>query len=538
MQAFDMGYAVPTFVAEVLPGDSWHIKPFDVIRLDTFAAPVMDTLYAIHDWYYVRNDEIWEGWERFITDLVTDQPTQDSETIARSANVIPWIPFTTRFTNESGSTTHSLLHAYGPMGIMTHLGVPKPLARGANFKPASVSTSTASECLRINGLSFLAVQKIYDDWFRDEEMERPSLDWPLDHLKHGVSQASQNLRIHTNGRIIFDDLTRVRQWRDDLSPGDMETSRVFDYISVCRRANWEDDYLTTRRPNPQRGDPMSVPADGTVDDFKEALSMQNVAVAKQRTGGDLYKFVKKFYGVEDHDGPSRKCRHLGRHVVGLDISDVVQTSQTTVDDEYQDGSPQGNVTGLSKTVAGSGEIDVQINMHGFIIRISRVIPRTTYHYGIDQHFLKSSNFEYFHPQLEAIGWQPVPMVVVNHCSFPNSSATKAISRADAFRVSGYQPPYEDYRHMLSRTKGKMNVAFGDARLTAYSFARDYSDQDSTGTVPLTQGVISPTFRKCDPTNAPMATIIEEGSQVHCYFSFDITCSRVVPHVHNPASLVH
>lgn len=726
-----MGYLVPTFAHVLYPGDIANVpRVVDVHRLDPFTYPIMDTLHACHDWFFVPFHHLFEGWERFLTQLVTDAPNSNIEaSYTATMNSLPYVPYGWNFAdteqrllflggsdfvssvnipaadmqqfrglwgevpnvslaapasvsingslqprllapsnppyavgmgvgstlvvtgsgltgdsllieyvdawqgtpgdvNRIGSTARATFNelvtagifdnvtvagggsiltasiastatsvfypisqaffpAFNPApqttrpfinqvanystGIFTQFGIIPPtnyyldledsslpygLQHQAFTRPTAGQGTVGPSLAHLNGMMFLAYHKIIDDYYRDQEMEYPSMDWPLDYVKHATGtnnttpeQSEVYCPVYANGMI------NPNYWAKGIRKPRVDTASLVtstrpygdpDHGFLLRRANWENDYLTTRRPAPQRGqtESITIGADGmfSIDELRAATAEQNKMLAQQRSGGQLRSYYMTFFGETDADSSYGICDSLGRDVQGLDVTDIYQTSATPVD-TAQGLTPQGNPVAYSRTVSQGGGVKYHARSMGVLMRLSCVKPQSTYVYGIDPMFTLSSEADYFNPKREAIGWQPVPRSHVFPVKVATNSAsdTSSITPDDFNAVSGWQPPYEDARRKLSYVCSGFNHIYGDVDFSARTFARDFSGLDATAVSSnplLFPGLISPTFRKCDPTNSPFAYDSDSPTQVQHYMEYTFYLRSVIPHAINLRCLTH
>lgn len=184
---FDSGYLVPFFVDEVLPGDSFKLNCSIFCRLATPIVPFMDNLYLETFFFFVPNRLVWKHWENFMGQK--DNPNDSTDYL---------IPQTVAGPNgfPSGS-------------VADYFGIP-----------------TGVKNLSVSSLPFRAYQLIYNEWFRDENLQDSYGGW------------SPN-SIHKDDPI--------GDWNDTNSTG----------ISLYRRNKYHD-YFTSALPWPQKGDAVDV----------------------------------------------------------------------------------------------------------------------------------------------------------------------------------------------------------------------------------------------------------------------------------------
>lgn len=184
---FDSGYLVPFFVDEVLPGDSFKLNCSIFCRLATPIVPFMDNLYLETFFFFVPNRLVWKHWENFMGQK--DNPNDSTDYL---------IPQTVA--GPDGFPSGS---------VADYFGIP-----------------TGVKNLSVSSLPFRAYQLIYNEWFRDENLQASYGGW---------SPSS----IHKDDPI--------GDWNDTNSTG----------ISLYRRNKYHD-YFTSALPWPQKGDAVDV----------------------------------------------------------------------------------------------------------------------------------------------------------------------------------------------------------------------------------------------------------------------------------------
>jgi hypothetical protein len=184
---FDSGYLVPFYVDEVLPGDSFKLNCSLFCRLATPIVPFMDNLYLETFFFFVPNRLVWKHWENFMGQQ--DNPNDSTDYL---------IPQTV-----AGDT------GFAVGSVADYFGIP-----------------TSVKGLSVSSLPFRAYQLIFNEWFRDENLQERVGAW--------ASTATYK-----------DD--PVGDWNDTNSTG-----------STLLRRNKYHDYFTSALPWPQKGDAVDV----------------------------------------------------------------------------------------------------------------------------------------------------------------------------------------------------------------------------------------------------------------------------------------
>ena len=134
---FNSGKLIPVFVDEVLPGDTTRMSVNYFARLATPIKPIMDNIYLDWFFFFVPNRLVWEHWQNFCFEQEDPDDTTDY--------VIP----TVTATDNTGNNYVGSLWDY--------FGLP-------------VNTANNISC--VSALPFRAVYLIWNEWFRDENLQK------------------------------------------------------------------------------------------------------------------------------------------------------------------------------------------------------------------------------------------------------------------------------------------------------------------------------------------------------------------------------
>ena len=134
---FDAGKLIPVFVDEVLPGDTTRMSVNYFARLATPIKPIMDNIYLDWFFFFVPNRLIWEHWQNFCFEQ--EDPDDSTDYV---------IPTVTATGNSNNAYIGSLWDYFG--------------------LPVNVSNNISG----INALPFRAVYLIWNEWFRDENLQK------------------------------------------------------------------------------------------------------------------------------------------------------------------------------------------------------------------------------------------------------------------------------------------------------------------------------------------------------------------------------
>ena len=128
---FYAGLLVPFYVDEVLPGDSFKLTATLFARLATPIVPFMDNLYLETFFFFVPNRLVWDNWQKFNGERKNPADLTDF--------LIP----TVSGTNVQNQT------------LWDYFGLP----------------TNVRNTLKVNALPFRAYNLIFNEWFRDENLQ-------------------------------------------------------------------------------------------------------------------------------------------------------------------------------------------------------------------------------------------------------------------------------------------------------------------------------------------------------------------------------
>lgn len=134
---FNSGKLIPVFVDEVLPGDTTRLSVNYFARLATPIKPIMDNIYLDWFFFFVPNRLVWEHWQNFCFEQ--EDPDDSTDYV---------IPVTMANDNSENTYVGSLWDYFG------------------------LPINTSGTISGINALPFRAVYLIWNEWFRDENLQK------------------------------------------------------------------------------------------------------------------------------------------------------------------------------------------------------------------------------------------------------------------------------------------------------------------------------------------------------------------------------
>lgn len=457
----DFGKLTPFMCEEVVPGDTWYNNSDVLVRFSPLIAPVMHNMYVSTHFFYVPFRLVWDDYELF------ESGGRDGKT----EPIFPKLPMLGS-KSSAGFVDTKKLWSLGS------------LADFLNY-PTSDSNITGPGMM-VSALPFRAYQLIYNDYYRDENLE---LDLDIDFSSGEISKDSAEYE-----KLLT---LRYRAWAKDYltsalpwpQKGDQQTVPLSTVGSVANRnisfqpvgnthivttdgstngklqqqgGSISSSVTTPQVPGAGEGQFQNLEAlvdnskqlqlaDGnvvingtsfTINDLRRAYSTQRYLEAKARGGsGRLKEWLLSIFGVDNDDLRLQRPEFLGGSSNSVQVSDILQTSQTT------ETSPQGQYAGLGYSYGDTKGFKKTFKERGYIIGIMSVMPAPAYTEGLPRTYRKFHPTDFYLPQFANLGEQEIFDYEVSLRQFPANSGHDKLS------TFGYAPRYSEYKYIPSRLHG-------------------------------------------------------------------------------------
>jgi len=424
----NMGELVPVMITECVPGDHFNIGCETLIRFAPLVAPVMHRIDVTIHYFFVPNRILWPNWENFITQTKVGSPA-----------AVPAFP--TISLNDGNYSSGRRISDY--------LGIPPA---------AGLGTSEV-----VSALPYFAYGKIFNEYYRDQNLVTPVLDLAVD--------------------------------------GDNSTPWEADYDNFLFKRAWEHDYFTASLPFAQKGASVDIPlgnvllnpagegnpggvfvddtnyasnptgslgntAGGivagiipvtydpkgtleveatTINELRRAFRLQEWLEKNARGGTRYIEHIKVHFGVQSSDKRLQRPEYITGSKSPVIISEVLNTTGTT-------DAPQGGMAGHGISVNAGKYGKYFCEEHGYIMGIMSIMPKTAYQQGIPKHWLKTSDaFQYYYPSFAHLGEQEVLNREIMAWQTPPYGDN----------TFGYVPRYAEYKYEPNRVAGdfRSSLAF-------------------------------------------------------------------------------
>lgn len=521
---FYEGKLVPVYVEEVLPGDSFNLTANAFCRLTSpLSVPILDNMKLSIQFFFVPNRLVWDNWQRFNGEQKNPGDSTDF--------LVPTI--------NSGSSGFAVESIFDYMGIPT--GVPN---------------------LEVNALPFRAYNKIYNEWYRDQNL--------IDSLTEetGDSDDSANYSLQRRAKV-HDYFTSGLPWPQkgpgvELPLGDSAPvigngttigimSRLPNNATVSTYpwvAGNNDNSLNVKlgaatgvgSAIATQVSPLSVgngswytvglsqdPATSgmiadlssataaTINSLRLAFQMQRLYERDARGGTRYTEILRSHFGVVSPDARLQRPEYLGGIEQAIIINPVAQTSST------DSASPQANLSAYGVVGFSKDGFSKSFVEHGFIIGLVSVRSDLTYQQGLRRMWSRQTRFDFYWPALAHLGEQAILNKEIYAQGKEVLDDNGNVVDDEPF---AYQERWAEYRYRSAEITGKMRSTAADS-LDIWHLAQEFSSLPK-----LNQSFIE--------ENAPMSRVSAVPSQPDFLLDlyFKVKCARVMPTYSVPGLIDH
>lgn len=485
------GKLIPFYVDEVLPGDTFSIDQAAIIRMTTPIFPVMDNCYMDIYYFFTPNRILWKNWKRFMGENDTGPWVQTQE------YTIPQL--TIKKTNTSIEDP-----APYEASILDYMGIPTKVIT----KP-----ETGEKEISVNALPIRAYVKIWNEWFRDQNVDNPAINTDGDET------------------VRYDD--QRNNEKEDLEKTLQQAYKGGRPLPV----NKFHDYFTSALPSPQKaGEPVTIPLSGsaplgmynpgtgkvttnsaemktiargaglldtgstfnaadwdvgdgpdenkglavgrntfsvysgitlgadlsmvnatTINQLRQAFQVQKYYEQLARGGSRYREMIYSLFHTKISDKTVQIPEYLGGTRITINMSQVIQTSGTTAE------SPQGNTAAVSVTPYNGSMFTKSFEEHGYVIGVCCIRHDHTYQQGLERMWSRKNNLDFYYPVFANLGEQAILKKEI----YLTGNATDD-------QAFGYQEAWAEYRMKPNRICGKFR-SNATGTLDSWHYGDNYTE---------------------------------------------------------------
>ena len=523
---FNTGDLIPFFIdTTIMPGDTVKMSTSEVVRMMTPIAPVMDNANLDTYFFFVPYRLVWEHFKEFFG--------ENDET--------PWTQ-------------------------LTEYEIPQIVAPENGWKKGSLADylgyPTKIGGYKASALPFRAYAKIWNDWFRDQNLKNPcyihqgdaditgtdktdlgtNYDYVTDTEKGAAPckvakyhdlftsclpepQKGPSVAVplgETAPVIAGESIIDPETYTDSNRLGNYYYSASNNEIGVAKP---DGTYIagTSGKTNTLVTD-LSSAVGATVNQLRQAFAIQKYYEKLALYGSRYIEFVRGMFNVTIADYRVQRSEYLGGKSIPINMNQVIQTDATRKSSYYEDNTwitedttPQGNTAAYSLTTdREEGMWTHSFQEHGILMGLAVVRQVHTYQQGLNRMFSKKGKLDFYVPVFANLGNEPIY----------NKEIYLDGTDADE-EVFGYQEAWANERFMPDIVTGEMRSNY-DQSLDVWHWA-DYYETRPT----LSSEWIDETSENIQRTLA-----VQNHDQFFGDFFFKATYTRPMPLYSVPGLIDH
>ena len=486
---FNSGKLIPVFVDEVLPGDTTRMSINYFARLATPIKPIMDNIYLDWFFFFVPNRLVWDHWQNFCFEQEDPDDSTDY--------VIP-----TTMANDNKNNTYS-------GSLWDYFGLP---------------INTSNTISGISALPFRAVYLIWNEWFRDENLQKSVKIQKGDtnEILDSSRISDQPSWLFKSGTGIFpgypcpprgkrhDYFTSALPWTQKgpgVSIGLAGTATLVDPSPVSGYfVQQSNNALGAAQLSKDGGVNSVYTGNGTLDyqggysvsiaghsingsgtatvtaqpgsswlsksAYADLDSSSIFTINSLRTAFQMQKFYERLARggsrytevLRSFFGVVSPDARLQRPEFLGSFTKMVNVNPIAQTSATDDTSPQGNLSAYGVTASKFHGFTKSFVEHGYIIGFVCARADLTYQQGVNKMWLRSTVYDFYWPTFAHLGEQAIELREIY------AQGTEADTT-----VFGYQERYAEYRYKPSQITGKFRSSVTGGNLDVWHLSQFFSN---------------------------------------------------------------
>lgn len=424
------GQLTPVCTIPMLPNDSISLGFMSQIKLPPMATSFYGRVDYRLEAFFVPYRILWGGWENFYTQPIADP----YGTAVERPHFLP---------NYYGKQGHVKGLHFNRGSLADYLGIK------GGFQSKDSSTTMYTDRLN-NILPFLAYHKIYDDWYRNANIQKPAF---VRKTSFSDGDSCGSIPFYPSTVTVSDTAVSGGTAGSDIDPfvsrpsenvsgnrplssigfssdpiGKIRFStKLADGFSLfdLRQRNWSKDYFTTATLYPQQSGTTGGAgvraelntSDGsnngtttfTISQIRQANILQKWLERNNIAGSRYADQIRATFGVLPSDAMLDRPIFLGGSSFGIYTNSIAQTVNS---DKGASSNPYSGTAGADAgQTSGFGKDSLvdefTATEHGIIMVIGSIVPHATYSTGTSRMFAMSQFGDIPNPMFEGLGQEAI-----------------------------------------------------------------------------------------------------------------------------------
>ena len=474
------GRLYPFFCRMVYPGDTWQMDMSTFVRMDTSKRVPLDDIYLDTYWFFVPLRIIDPNFPK----ILGEGEPSDYDDVSYGFPTI----------ELSGDQDATDADQFDIDCLLPYLGYSQAYCGSATVGGKTVYGYGADDFL--NPYPLAAVYKIYNDWFRDENVD-PSIPY-LSLYNSEFSSLSNN--------DLFDNFNclKINKFHDYftsavISPQKgpavtipLGTSAPVGFVSpttgtttasvnagVANATSLTKDKFNQIKITGAGGLSLSgssVFADlsqaaGTINELRLAFAIQSLYERRGRYGTRYIETIRGQWGIDVPDSFFLRPEYLGGNRVTLNNVPVLST---------ENSSQLGQMAGNSATLSNGGSWSKTFIEYGILLGVSCTRVKHSYTQGKRKELWNlKTQLDLYNPVFANIGMQPVMLSEI--FNDPDGEADTVFAYQEAWAdLRSDQDSFAGLFGMLSSNSDLKNYwHYGDYYVNKPTFSSDWLKEDYT-----------------------------------------------------------
>lgn len=459
----EIGEMRPVWLEDGVPGDTFQYKPEVRCYFAPLVFPVLSSMKARVDVFFVPQRLAWSEWESFITGGPDNNFSPAYPSVRNVASAVDSAGYSQQFELWFYNNVQNSNSLLGNLGHPT----------SSDFYDPGLNTTSKDPYDLIPFYDYLL---IWDEYYRDEEKEA-SVTAPGG-VRLDVYDLFTTLASYSSP-FLMTSLPRIAWSKDYFTTASLEQQRGGDIplLSNPMFRSVDNEDLSPGDNNPfisrfsgdsSEGNFFMYDSDGMPQYLESVLTINGLRylysaanwLNNNVTGGTRYiEQLRSRYRVVSSDARLQRPEMIGSIDIPVNIDVVTQTSSTV------DGGDMlqalGDRAGKASIVGSGKMLTYSCEEFGYFIAILHVAPKAAYFQGIRRNLQREDKFDFWMPEFERVPQREIrnnEIFADNDHLEPESGGT-----------FGYTGQYNEYRHHNDEVHGD----FQDT-LLAWTMARKFS----------------------------------------------------------------
>lgn len=521
----NVGDLVPFHLQEIYPGDTFKFDTAMLGRMTTMLKPVMDNLSLNYYYFFVPNRIIHNEWVNVMGE--SKQAWYDDEVYT--------VP---HFSPEilGGVFGDPLIE---PHSLLAYFGFPQINTDELGLK-------------RISALPIRGYKKIWNDWFRDQNLQDPLPE---------LMGASNNNDFYYGYQVgsVVENVLKANKYHDYFTsalPSPQKGPSVFIPFSDVKipvvAGSTHNNHLEANLPvrfknrtdnNSVNAKTLGIGPNGmqaggstptspvdvtfsnlwadastadaefgapTINALRLAFQIQRIYEKDARGGSRYVEIIRSHFGVISPDSRQQRPEFLGGGKAYMGVNQVQSTANT-------ESGVLAEQAAYGQMAHSKFNFEKSFTEHGYVFGLVVARYKHSYAQGIPKTFSRIDRFDFYDPSLAHIGEQPIFEWEIYN----------GVGSGDS--VFGYNEAFADLRYNPKRVTGYMSPIAQNS-LAVWNYADKYT----------TRPYLSDAWIKEDKNNIDrtLAVSSDLAPQIILNIAIDITATRAMPLYSIPGLIDH